>query len=84
MRTGYTIKVEQHEQIRELTTKVEALMEGVDPRVRIAALAHQMACATEDLCEKRLPHEFMEKLAKRFVLRATEVSATINPFSRDH
>lgn len=84
MKAGYTIRIEQHEKVRELTGKIEALMEGEDPRVRIAALAHQMACAVEDLSEKRLPHEFMEKLAKRFLLSATEVATTINPFSRDY
>lgn len=84
MRTGYTIKVEQHEQIRELTTKVEALMEGVDPRVRIAALARQMACAVEDLSCRKMPSAGMAQLGRAFVCLATQAASRFNPFSRDH
>ena len=84
MRTGYTIKVEQHEQIRELTTKVEALMDGVDPRVRIAALAHQMACAVEDLSCTNQPTHVMEEVAKGHVWQATNVARHLNPLSQDY
>ncbi len=84
MKTGYTIRIEQHDQVRELTEKLQALGEGQCPRVRVAALCHQLAIAVEDLAQRTLPEPIMEQLGLVFINHATGIARQINPLSVDH